>query len=60
MPMHLYNSVCLSYIAISIGKPLYMDEGTTLQFHLDFARIRKEVDFVDEIASKVKIEVGED
>lgn len=36
IPMHLYSNTCISYIASAIGKPLYMDKGTTLQTHLDF------------------------
>lgn len=48
IPMHLYNSTCLSYIASAIGRPLYMHRGTISQAHLYFARICAEVDFEDE------------
>lgn len=57
IPMHLYNSTCLSYIASAIRKPLYMDRGTTSQTHLDFARICIEVEFEDELMQSIEVDM---
>lgn len=57
--MHLYNNTCLSYIVSAIGKPLYMNKGTSNQTHLDFARICIEVIIEDEIPTTLNVEVGD-
>lgn len=59
VPMHLYNCACLSYISSAIGKPLYMDKGTTNQTHLDFARICIEVSIEDDLPEVIRVEAGE-
>lgn len=59
VPMHLYNNTCLSYIASAIGKPLYMDKGTTNQSHLDFARVCIEVCYEDKIPQSLKVDAGQ-
>lgn len=60
IPMHLYSNTCISYIASAIGKPLYMDKGTTNLTHLDFARICVEVDAGGEIEKVINVDIGEE
>lgn len=58
IPLHLYNSTCLSYIASSNGKPLSIDRGTMAQLHWDFATICIELDFEEEVPEYVEVEMG--
>lgn len=58
IPMHLYKNTCLSNISSVIGKTLYVDRGTTLQAHLDFARICIEASFDEEPPKSINVDVG--
>ncbi|KAH0682845.1 hypothetical protein KY289_020597 [Solanum tuberosum] len=57
MPLNCWNSVVLSKIGSSVGKPLYVDECTTQTSRISFARILMEIDVTRPLAKKC-LQVG--
>ncbi|XP_015169930.1 uncharacterized protein [Solanum tuberosum] len=56
LPLNCWNSVVLSKIGSSVGKPLYADECTTQTSRISFARILVEVDVTRPLAKVIKIQ----
>ncbi|KAH0714810.1 hypothetical protein KY284_007715 [Solanum tuberosum] len=55
LPLNCWNSVVLSKIGCSLGKPLYADECTTQTSRISFARILVEVDVTRPLAKVIKM-----
>lgn len=58
VPFEFWTAKGLSYVASSIGKPLYLDQVTRTRCRLDFARICVEVDTKDVLPEEVYLRVG--
>ncbi|WMV29743.1 hypothetical protein MTR67_023128 [Solanum verrucosum] len=56
LPLNCWNSVVLSKIGSSLGKPLYADECKTQTNRISFARILVEVDVTRPLAKVTKIQ----
>ncbi|KAH0644840.1 hypothetical protein KY284_032724 [Solanum tuberosum] len=56
LPLNCWNSVVLSKIGSSLGKPLYADECTTLASRISFARILIEMDVTRPLPKIIKIQ----
>ncbi|WMV45432.1 hypothetical protein MTR67_038817 [Solanum verrucosum] len=56
LPLNCWNSVVLSKIGSSVGKPLYDDECTTQTSRISFARILVEVDLTRPLEKVIKIQ----
>ncbi|XP_015168706.1 uncharacterized protein [Solanum tuberosum] len=56
LPLNYWNSVVLSKIGSSVGKPLYADECTTQTSRISFARILMEVDVTRPLTKVIKIQ----
>ncbi|KAK4734210.1 hypothetical protein R3W88_008471 [Solanum pinnatisectum] len=55
LPLNCWNSVVLSKIHSSLGKPLYTDECTTQASRISFARILIEMDVTRPLPKMIKI-----
>ncbi|KAG5598713.1 hypothetical protein H5410_030083 [Solanum commersonii] len=55
LPLNCWNSVGLSKIGSSLGKPLYADECTTQASRISFARILIEMDVTRPLPKMIKI-----
>ncbi|KAK4723266.1 hypothetical protein R3W88_026045 [Solanum pinnatisectum] len=55
LPLNCWNSVVLSKIGSSLGKPLYADGCTTQTSRISFAKILVEVDVTRPLAKVIKI-----
>ncbi|KAH0711988.1 hypothetical protein KY289_007947 [Solanum tuberosum] len=56
LPLNYWNSIVLSKIGSSLGKPLYADECTTQVSRISFARILVEIDVTRPLAKVIKIQ----
>lgn len=55
IPLELFSRLGISYIASTVGIPLYHDKFTTNQEKLSFARVCVEVDIDMEIPKDIKV-----
>lgn len=55
LPMECWTSLCLSYVASGVGKPLYADSVTEEQKRLGFARVLVEVNVHSLLPKEVSI-----
>jgi len=56
LPRNCWNSVVLSKIGSSLGKPLYADECTTQASRISFVRILIEIDVTRPLPKMIKIQ----
>lgn len=57
IPLAYYHREGINYVAIGVGRPLYMDRPTTQCHKLNYARVCVELDAIIE---KLTLEIGED
>jgi hypothetical protein len=55
LPIELWNSTCLSYVASGIGKPLCADSVIEEQLRIGFARVLVEVNVDSEFPKEVEV-----
>ena len=60
MPLELFTNRGLSYIASTIGNPIYMDHITARQERLAFAKVCVEIEASFEIPRTIEIVIGND
>jgi hypothetical protein len=59
LPVEFWNSICLSYVASGVGKPLCADSVTEEQIRLGFARVLVEINIDSDFPKEVEV-VGAD
>ena len=55
LPLHSWSHICLSKIAIMVGKPIHCDGPTAQMTRVSYARVLIEVDLLSDLSSTITV-----